>query len=188
MEEIFDFLRSLRPELEKECLDYLRSVVEREDVKKGKILLKPGRVCRKLYFIKTGLLRCYCKIGDKEVTEWFFWLGHTVVSVQSWHTQTPGSRYIQALQDSELYSITYDKLQEAYERFHEFSMVGLILTTRYLVIWDQLLELMHLPKAMDRFQWMMKHQPEALQRVPQKYLASWLRMEPETLSRMRGKH
>src|SRR6185312_11405965 len=169
MEEILEFLRSIRKQLEKECQEYLRSVAKREDVKKGQILLKPGEICRKLYFIKKGLLRCYYMLGEKEMTEWFFWESHTVVDIQSWYTQTPGTRFIQAMEDGELYSISYAELQEAYERFHQFAIVGLALTIKYLLIWNGLLEVMRLSSKLERVQWMVDHQPEALQRVPQKH-------------------
>ena len=102
MEEILAILRSVYL-FSEECGRHLLGVVERKDVKKGDILLRPGEVCGYLHFIKKGLLRCYYLLGEVEVTDWFFWEGDTVVSIPSWYTQTPGKHYIVALEDCELY-------------------------------------------------------------------------------------
>jgi CRP/FNR family transcriptional regulator, anaerobic regulatory protein len=185
MEEILAFLSKIYP-LSEACKAYLREVVEKKDIKKGEFLLRPGEVCRHLYFIKKGLLRCYYLLRAEEVTDWFFWEGRTVVSVRSWYTQTPGNDFIQALEDCELYFISYNDLEFVYRHFLEFNFVGRVLTVEYLLVWHALAQNTRLLTAAERYQLILEQQPEMLQRVPLRYLATWLNMTPETPSRIRS--
>jgi hypothetical protein len=74
-----------------------------------------------------------------------------------------------------------------YQRYIEFNYVGRVLTTRYLRIWHRLARNIRRVSAEDRYRLLLEQMPEAVQRVPLEYLATWLDMRPETLSRMRGR-
>lgn len=185
MEEILEYLRTVY-KFSKKCGGYLESLVEKKEVRKNEILLRPGEISQDLYFIKKGLLRCYYLVDEVPKTAWFFWEQSTVVSIRSWYTQTPGNQYIQTLEDSELYYISYENLEKIYKRFPEFNYIGRVLTIKYLLIWDELVEIMRLTHAIDRYHYILKHRPEILLRVPLGDVATWLGMVPETLSRMRS--
>jgi CRP/FNR family transcriptional regulator, anaerobic regulatory protein len=186
MEEILLFLCNIY-ELSELCKEHLRKVTKIKKVKKGEILLRPGEVCRHLYFIKKGLLRCFYILREEEITDWFFWEGRTVVSVRSWYTQTVAEDFIQAIEDCELYLISYDDLEYAYQNFLELNYIGRVLTAEYLLIWHSLAQNTRLLDAAERYQLILERQPEMLQRVPLRHLATWLNMTPETLSRIRSK-
>jgi CRP/FNR family transcriptional regulator, anaerobic regulatory protein len=185
MKEILKFLDSIH-ELSPACLKYLEDVAEFEKVKKGQYLLKPGRINDRLYFIKKGVLRCYYMLNGRELTDWFFWEGDAVVSIDSFYDQAPSKDYIQALEYTEVYWITAEDLDYAYEHFPEFNFVGRVLTTKYLRIWHRLARQIRFLKTEERLQLIMKEQPEIFLRIQQKVLATYFDMSPETLSRLRG--
>jgi CRP-like cAMP-binding protein len=186
MDEIIKFLCSIHP-LSTECTDYLKRVVRLRMVKKDQVILEIGEVCRNLYFIKKGVLRCFYYVNGKEVSDWFFWEGETVVSIESYYAQVPSEDCMQALEDCELYYISFHDLEYAYEKFIEFNFVGRVLTIKYLRVFHQHARNIRKLPAAERYQYLLRIQPDILQRIPLGPLASWLNMEPETLSRMRGK-
>lgn len=169
------------------CLGYLRTVVHFDKVRKGAFLLKPGRVNDRLYFIRTGLLRCYYMQKGKELTDWFFWEDDAVVSVDSWYDQVLSHDFIEALEDTEVFWIEAKKLDYAYEHFPEFNFVGPVLTTKYLRIWHRLARRIRGLKREERLKLLLKEEPGIFQRVPANVLATYFDMSPETLSRLRGK-
>ncbi len=185
MEDILQLLTSIYP-LSPECLDFLRTVVKFQKVKNREYLLKPGRVNDRLYFIKKGLIRCYYMMNDRELTDWFFWEGDTVVSIDSYYDQKPSNDYIQALEDCEVYWIAEKDLDYAYCHFLEFNFVGRVMTTKYLRIFHRLTRRIRFSKRKERFRRISKDQPEIFLRVPLNVLATYLDMSPSTLSRMRG--
>src|ERR1700726_105605 len=118
MEELLSFLNEISSAegwpLSAGCLEYLRKTIKRRSVKQKENLLEPGQVCKNLYFIKKGLLKCYYMHGKKEVSDWFFGESETVVSIDSFYDQVPGKDFIQALEDCELLYVSYDELQYLY--------------------------------------------------------------------------
>ena len=186
MDEIILFLSSIYP-LSPECIAYLNRTVRMKMVKKDQVILEIGEVCRNLYFIKKGALRCFYFVNGKEVSDWFFWEGETVVSIDSFYQQIRSEDCIQALEDCELYYISFKDLEYLYEHYIEFNFIGRVLTIKYLRVFHQHARNIRKLPAADRYQYLLRTQPDLIQRIPLGPLASWLNMEPETLSRMRGR-
>ena len=186
MEEILQLLCAIHA-LSPECVDHLRKVVKFQKVKKGAFLLKPGHINDRLFFIKKGLLRCYYLMNDRELTDWFFWEGDAVVSIDSYYDQKPSKDFIQAIEDGEVYWISEKDLEYIYNAFPEFNYVGRVLTTKYLRVWHRLARRIRFLRREQRYKLIVAEQPEIFLRVPLNVLATYLDMSPETLSRLRGK-
>jgi CRP-like cAMP-binding protein len=99
----------------------------------------------------------------------------------------PSYEYIQALEDCELIAIGFHELEKLFQTHIEYERVGRLMTLKYLRIWTRQLRNIRMLSAAERYKDLLEKQPELLQRVPQQYLASYLDMLPETLSRMRRK-
>jgi CRP/FNR family transcriptional regulator, anaerobic regulatory protein len=162
-------------------------VVKIREIGRRELLLKAGQVDREIYFIRKGLLRCYYLKDEKEVSSWFMKEGDTIVSIESFYDQVESYENIQALEDSELYYIRFEELEEIYHQFPDFNFIGRELTVKYLKLWAQQLYGIRMLSAEERYLYLREKQPEILLRVPSKYLASYLDINEITLSKIRGK-
>src|ERR1700754_3263795 len=188
-EDLITYLSSLHPLSLPEALkDRLRKIIKVKTIKKKEHLLSAGEVCRHIYFIKRGILRCYFyNVDNEEVTGWIFGEKKTVVGVMSFYTQNPGFEYIHALEDTEVFYISYEELVAIYLEFPAFCFVALILTIEYLMFWFMKLCNLRRLDAQQRFDQIMNSDEAGLfNLVPLKYLASYINVSPETLSRLRS--
>lgn len=185
MNELLAYLNSIHP-LSQKTMDYLVEHLKRTEVSKKKFILKQGRVCYSIYFVKEGLLRCFYIKNDKEINSWFMNEGDVIISVESFFDQTPGFENIQALEDSILYYIDYNELQYLYNNCPEFNFVGRALVEKYYKLSEQRLYSLRMQKAVEKYRFLMNNFPHIIQRVPSKYIASYLGITEETLSRIRA--
>src|SRR6185437_586404 len=191
MEEVLSFLNKIAEAeghpLSPACLAYLRKTVKIRTVGKDGHLLTEGQVCDSLYFIVSGLLKCYYMLHGKEVCGWFFGETETVVAVDSFCDQRPSKDFIQALEDCVLFYMTYDELNYLYRNFVEFNAVRAVLTYKYFRIWHRHARNIRRLTKDERYRLLMEPQPDLINRIPVKDMASYLDMSRETLSRMRSR-
>lgn len=187
MENLMDFLDSIYP-LSVGLRNQLTAIIKFKKLPKKALLLKPGIVSRGIYFIHKGLMRAYYEKEGNEVSSWFMKEGDVCVSIESFYDQVESYEFIQAIEDSELFFIDYNELESIYSQFTEFNTIGRVLTIKYLKLWSQQLYGIRMQSAADRYQWLLKEHRELVMRVPQKYIASYLDITPETLSKIRSKN
>ena len=185
MKELLAFLNSIYP-LSQSAREYLIQNLKEIEIPKKKFLLKQGRICHNIYFVEKGLLRCFYTKNDKEVNSWFMKEHDVIFSVESFLNQTPSYENIQVLEDSILHYITYDELQYLYNNCPEFNFIGRVVTEEYYKLSEQRLYSLRMQKANERYNFMMNNFPHIILRVPSKYIASYLGITEETLSRIRA--
>jgi CRP-like cAMP-binding protein len=186
MEEVLRFLGDHRP-LSTPCLADLARLTKFKKIRRGEIILRPGEIHRHLYFIKKGALHCYSDVGDKQVSNWFFWETHLAVSISSFYHRRPSKQYIAALKNTEVYYITRDEYEYLCETHGEFADIARRLLQDYLIIFHEYGELLRGHSAEEKYKWVLANMPDILDRISQKLVAPWMDMAPETLSRLRGR-
>ena len=185
METLLRYLESIYP-ISEECRFRLTSILRLKEIAKKELLLRAGHICQHIYFIQKGLLRCYYYKHEVEISSWFMREGDVVVSVESFFHQATSYESIQALEDSELYYISYKELQQIYREFPEFNFIARVLTEKYYCLSEQRLYSIRMMRASERYEHLSEHHPELILRVPAKYLASYLGITPEMLSKIKA--
>lgn len=189
MEELIAFLNAVATKegwpLSDACIAHLRLVIKKLTVKRREKVLKIGEVSDKIFFIKRGLIKCVYEVRGKPVIDFFLAELETVVSIQSFYDQVPGTDDMIAMEECELYYITYDELAYIYRTFVEFNVVRAVLTIKYLKLWHQQARIVRQMNGSERYEYFLQTQPDIARRVGVTDLASHLDMARETLSRTR---
>jgi CRP/FNR family transcriptional regulator, anaerobic regulatory protein len=164
----------------------LDSLIEVKHIPKKTFILKEGEVCKNLIFIVSGMARAYSYSDETQVTSWFMKENDMIISVKSFFRQQPSAENMETLEDSEIALLSYDHLNYLYGKYPEYNVVGRILTEHYYVLSEERSSSLRIHNAEERYQILLKLHPEILKRAPLKYVASYLSMTPETLSRLRA--
>ncbi len=186
MTELEQYIRSYFG-VGQENLQLIVSLFSEHKIKKGEFLLKSGKQCDKLCFIKTGLVRIYVSMEDREVTQWISTKGYFVTDLASLIFDTPARWTIQALSDAELFMIKKEDYQKIGERLPQWHQLEKLFLARCFTIMEDRI-FTHLSMTADeRYHHFFEHNKELFNQVPLQYLASMLGMTPETFSRIRSK-
>jgi CRP/FNR family transcriptional regulator, anaerobic regulatory protein len=186
MKELLSLLHSISP-LSLALQQYLSATLKSKTVSKKEHLLITGNISRHIYFIKKGLFRCYYLEAGQEVSSKFMREGDILVSAASFFLQQYSNESVQALEDATLWYLCYDELQYIYKTFPEFNTIATTLTTKSYLLSEQRAKLIRLKNGTERYNYLLQHHPDLVLRVPAKYLATYLCITEETLSRIRAK-
>jgi CRP-like cAMP-binding protein len=144
-----------------------------------------GEVDTYFNIILKGLVRKYTIVGKKDVTLQLSIEGQMIHSEISFNTQTPSEDIVETIEPTILLSMSYDNLQKVYETFPKIEKLGRLIIT-YMFIKKDYRDFSILKSTTrERFLQYMETHPDMLQRVPQKYIASYLNIKPETFSRLK---
>ena len=155
--------------------------------KRGKHLIKSGEICKTLYFIKTGAIRGYIRENKRDITTWISTDNELVTSISSFDLQIPAIENIQAVEDCDMVAISYSNLQKLYFKFPEYNIVARKVYQSYYRDAENRALIARLTNAENKYLYFLRMHSRLANRVPLKYIASFLGITLETLSRVRKK-
>jgi CRP-like cAMP-binding protein len=163
-------------------VEMVMKAAESRAVKKREIILAESQVCNFVIIVISGSLRLFHATEEKELTLNFFLEYDFAADHESFTGQKPSVNTIEALEDSVIATISIYRLHELIAKNQAFFAIG-----RVMENWTKATALTNLETPQQRFEKLMELHPEWILRFPQKYLASYLGMAPETFSRMKRK-
>jgi CRP-like cAMP-binding protein len=172
-------------EMAREEFDLVAPAFEMRTFNKKTKLLLVGETDKYVNIIMKGLVRKYMIVKKKEITTQLSVEGQMIHSEISFNLQQPSECIIETIEPTTFLSVSYENLQRLYERYPKTERLGRMIITEMFIKKDQR-DFEQLNKTTrERFLDYIQNHPDMLQRVPQKYLASYLNIKPETFSRLK---
>ena len=155
-------------------------------ISRGQFLIKEGEIERNLYLVESGALRVFYLTEFDEVTIRFGYKGSMITSLSSFIKGTPSEFYIDAIRKTALKVISKKSLtnlvNESHENLKQYTALLESLITQQT---EREIDLL-ITSPTERLSRVLQRSPNLFQEIPLKYIASYLRMTPETLSRIRN--
>jgi CRP-like cAMP-binding protein len=166
-------------------LDILESVLVPVKYAKGDRILNEGDTCRNIYWIVKGLVRQFYYKNKKEVTEYMAAENTIMMSIESLFREQPSQQIIHCLEPTIIYMLPKAELEAVAMRSVNIQILYRKILEESLIISQQRADMLRFESAQDRYQKLVKSSPQLVLRAPLVYIASYLQMTPETLSRVR---
>ena len=181
---LFEFLQRFIS-LNEETFNEWKPYFEIRQFNKKKILVHKNEVDDYVNIVAQGLVRKYMKVKKGDVTLQIAPEGHMIHSERSFHLRQPSEVFVETIEPSVLISISYENLNALYNKYPLAEKLGRLFATEMYIIKDRRFFEILKKSTREIFVEYMRTHPQMLQRVPQKYIASYLNIKPETFSRLK---
>ena len=167
-------------------LDILESVLIPRKYAKGEMVLSQGEICTSIIYIDKGLLRQFYLKNGKEVTEYLAVEGSIMMSIESLFKEVPSVQQIEAIEPTIVYELPKKRLEEVALHNVNIQILYRKILEESLIVSQVHADLVRFESAENRYRRMCKISPQIALRAPLLFIASYLQMTPETLSRVRS--
>ena len=167
-------------------LDTLESILVPMKFAKGEMILKEGEICKNIYYIEHGLVRQFYFKNDKELTE-HLGVDHSIfMCIESLFKEEPTRLQVQAIEPTIIFALPKARLEEVALHNVNIQILYRKILEESLIISQIHADLLRFESAQNRYKRLCKMSPQVVLRAPLVYIASYLQMTPETLSRIRS--
>lgn len=186
MEQIrYYFEQAIQQKLTEKDWCFFSSKLSRQEFPKNHILLKTGQTEDYLSFIETGIIRFYIPKEENDLTFTFAFNNSFVSGYDSFLTRKPSIYNIETLTRTTTWRLTYNHLQEIYKKTEVGNLIGRQASEElFLKKSKRELSLLY-ETAEQRYLNLFTEQPQLIKEIPLKYVASYLGITPQALSRIR---
>lgn len=184
MTELINFISQFQ-KLDAETEGAIKNQFEEEVFRKNEFMVEEGKICTKLYFIKSGLIRRFYLRDGVEMTKWLYHDNHWIAIMSSYFNQKPSLEFLQACEDTVVYSLSFVNEQKLlkyplfFKFYAQFFRCSLANFDEFHFVFGTL-------SAQQKYQYLIDKFPLMIQKAKQKHIASLLNVSQETLSRIRA--
>ena len=162
-------------------------IVQFKKLKKKDLLLAEGQVCNFIAFLNSGVLREYSYLNGKETTVDFVGENQFATDYQSFILQIPSEQYLEALTDVDLLVLKKEGINTLFDNFKIWERFGRLIIEKVFCQAERKRKKIISTSHEEQYHEFVAAYPQIIQQVPQYYIASYLGLTPEHLSRLRKK-
>lgn len=185
MDPLQEAVFHISPLSEESARDFL-GAWQQWEVPKAHLLLRQQQVADYIYFIQQGIARIYYYKNEKEITEWIARDGEFFLSITSFFERSPSHLAIETLEPAIVSGIHYNDLTRLAAQHHEVETLFRKMVSLSLILSQRRMDSIQFETAHQRYEKLLLQSPDMVQRVPLSYIASFLGITLETLSRIRS--
>ncbi len=181
-----DYIEKITPISDNDWQLFSSKLTKKVFTKKS-ILLDVGHIENHISFIEKGIVRFLIPKEDieKEITFGFCFTNEFVSAYDSFLTRMGSTYQIEALTNTTIWSISYNDLQEVYQKTQIGNIIGRLSTERLFLIKSKREQSLLNESAKQRYLNLFTERPHLIQKIPLKYIASYIGVTPQALSRIR---
>lgn len=186
LERLFSLLAGIHP-----LSDDFKAAIAREltvlSLPKRHFLLEAPRVCEHAWFLDSGFAMSYSYADQAVHVENFWAAGEIVLSVKSFFDQVPATEFVQLMTPADVIFVSYAGVQRLFRDYREAHFIYETVVNRYYERSRERAHDMRYLGAMERYEKLLARHPLIEQTVPLEYIAAYLGIVPQSLSRLRKK-
>jgi CRP/FNR family transcriptional regulator, anaerobic regulatory protein len=154
-------------------------------LKKKELILREGEICRAAWFINYGSLRYFYLVNGEEHTGQFFFENSWFTDFNSFLSSQPSKLYVEALEKTEIILISRASIEKLHTQIPKFERFSRLMAENAFKGLRNKTEMLANQSPEERYLNLVKERPKLIQRVAQRYIASYLGIKPQSLSRIR---
>lgn len=184
---IEQFLEAIKPyaDLTEEEVAFLANRLVIKEYKKNEIIFSEGEIARTIYFVLKGCVRLFYNVKGSYKTAFFYTEGKFICAGESYNLAIPALENYQVLEDSVLLHFDKELNNELMALFPVFANIALVATENELITYQKMVASFVTKSPEERYKELLTLNGALFLRVPQQYIASYLGVSPETLSRIK---
>ena len=163
----------------------LENAVEKRIYKKNDVIFTEGKISNEIYFVEKGCVRLFYNVEGNDKTAFFYTEGQFICAGESYTYNIPAIENYHAIEQTEIFVFTKKKSEELLGKAPKLEIIARIATENELITCQKVIASFVTKSAEERYTDLLNTQGELFQRVPQQYIASFLGVSPETLSRIK---
>lgn len=184
-EELVDAIITNYHPLSEDCRAEMIEHSTRLETKKGELLVKEGQRSNTIFFLGSGSARAYYHKDARDVTDWFAFENSFITAIVSFFYQVPSPHYIEIIESGYILALDRQVSEELMDRHRDYDRLSKQVITETMLQLQQRVVSLQFETAKQSYENLLKVRPDITQRVPLSYIASYLGITLETLSRIR---
>ena len=184
LDNLIDFVNQF-VDFDSKDLDEIINHIQFIHLKKNEFFIKEGQIANEIAFTNKGYLRVYYNHNGEEITRDITPLHSFATALPSFISQTPSFEIISAITDCELITISKNNLEYLYDKYTKWERLGRRIIEEMFVESQRRIYSFITEPAEMRYKKLLKQYPGMIRDVPLKYIADFLGIKLQSLSRLR---